>query len=155
MLLCYYGDCGKSHSHWYLRAGAKFHCGQFLGWCWWGEGQPLRLSKVTKCWCLQSPNLTKCPFSGCWRRWRGPCTGNIAMSTFLKVLSGNFTIVSMKSKSRVYMDILVLAMLMVIWMYDNFFAGECGEAIWEARPFWGGTQSPEGELRASVRWSTF
>ena len=57
------------------------------------------------------------------------------MSTFLKVLSGNFTIVSMKSKSRVYTDILVLAMLMVTWMYDNFFAGECGEAIWEVRPF--------------------
>ena len=102
MLLFYYGDCGKSHSHWYLRARAKFHSGQFLGWCWWGEGQPLRLSKVTKCPCLKPPNLTKCPFSGCWRKWRGPCTGNIAMSTFLKVLSGNFTIVSMKSKSRVY-----------------------------------------------------
>ena len=57
------------------------------------------------------------------------------MNTFLKVLSGNFTIVSMKSKSRVYMDILVLAMLMVTWVDDNVFAGECGEAIWEVRPF--------------------
>ena len=33
------------------------------------------------------------------------------------------------------MDILVLAMLMVTWVDKNVFAGECGEAIWEVRPF--------------------